>query len=998
MKIRNMMVESFECVKINGILRNLNNDEMRIYKKVKENGKLFKADLEEFDQTVASSMVSKGLLRRVKAKQENGKKGRIYFIARGRNGKLTSKPLEEVAPPDREIESWIRKNKKAFKDRYGEEYGKFLYGKAWKKYNGKKPIKEGFEHKLNESLYIRRYDANECISKTYFPIEWIAPMGKETKYCAYFDDSEWVVAIDEEIPTDTYFNINSDKVKAGFFISNVNTGMVYKVSGIQEDTLRLSNPKNKEFKSGLHLKAFFEALLNRYLVIVDDSQPLNDMPENEPESSGEEFDESYLGESVLMEDDDEMQEAYREVLDIISDYENGNIRRAEDVFAKLCEEGYWRHETLFDYDSEYADACEDFYDSITEAALDSGNYDAYSQGEVDVDATIEAIDEEDLGTLWEKYAEESTMREYLDNIIENVSGEVEYTTPQDSEPTWSGEESEFGQVQQSQDVSTEDDEEETIDEDEQQFVNNLRNLMANMNHQERRERMRIKSQILDLIKDYVDEHGSYTSYLYDQYENMCQHIRDEAYSSGDFNRYEDGEYDSDATWDNMREYDDAELVERHVDSSVIDNFLFKIQKICSKALGIEDDEEDTNPSSEEPESTGEEFDESYLGESVLMENSFYEEYYGDIYEIIKGGRERGDIPEKIFRELVENGFWFHNYLYNHDRDYSSLIEEFENVIVNTAMESGNFDVYRDGTDLDIDATSNKIDEESYGYLWYTYADDTFIKERLEVIMNYLHNQQSVEPMWNGDDEQNSPTPQANNQLTDVEMELVDEIQGAIENLDVSYESRNKIIDLLKKIIQVSSDTLIKNEYEDIISHIRDKAWESGDFDVYEKEYDDDATREAIYNETTSDLVDGYVNRDEVREFIDKLMDLCEQELNDDSEEEDEDNGEDEPEEDGSEWMEESYEPYNVSSLLNKKVINNKDNKVGKVTSIGFHRVDGKKVDDIFITDLMSKEEIKLSKKEFSDNWDVLPYEKEIKKQDDSDDEEIYRLMRNIMLT
>ena len=127
------------------------------------------------------------------------------------------------------------------------------------------------------------------------------------------------------------------------------------------------------------------------------------------------------------------------------------------------------------------------------------------------------------------------------------------------------------------------------------------------------------------------------------------------------------------------------------------------------------------------------------------------------------------------------------------------------------------------------------------------------------------------------------------------------------------------------------------------------------------------------------------------------MELCEQELNDDSEE-DEDNGEDEPEEDGSEWMEESYEPSDISSLLNRKVINNKDNKVGKVTSIGFHRVDGKKVDDIFITDLMSKEEIKLSKKEFSDNWDVLPYEKEIKKQDDSDDEEIYRLMRNIMLT
>ena len=35
MKLSNMLTESFECVKINGILRNLSNDEMKIYKKVK---------------------------------------------------------------------------------------------------------------------------------------------------------------------------------------------------------------------------------------------------------------------------------------------------------------------------------------------------------------------------------------------------------------------------------------------------------------------------------------------------------------------------------------------------------------------------------------------------------------------------------------------------------------------------------------------------------------------------------------------------------------------------------------------------------------------------------------------------------------------------------------------------------------------------------------------------------------------------------------------------
>ena len=996
MKIRNMMVESFECVKINGILRNLNNDEMRIYKKVKENGKLFKADLEEFDQTVASSMVSKGLLRRVRAKQENGKKGRIYFITRGRNGKLSSKPLEEVAPPDREIESWIRKNKKAFKDRYGEDYGKFLYGKAWKKYNGKKPLKEGIEHQLNESLYIKRYDANECISKTYFPIEWIAPMGKETKYCAYFDDSEWVVATDEEISTDTYFNINSDKVKAGFFISNVNTGMVYKVSGIQEDTLRLSNPKNKEFKSGLHLKAFFEALLNRYLIIVDDSQPLNDMPENEPESSGEEFDESYLSESVLMEDDDEMQEAYREVLDIISAYENRDIRRAEDVFAKLCEEGYWRHETLFDYDSEYADACEDFYDTITQTALDSGNYDAYSQGEIDIDATIEAIDEEEFGTLWERYANESTMREYLDDIIENVGGGENSSQPQDSEPQWSGEESEFGQPQQIQNIAS-DDEEDALGEDEKQFLDKLNELMASLNHRERYERMRVKETILDLIKDYVDEHGSYRSYIYDCYENMIQHIRDEAYSSGDFNRYEDGEYDSDATWDNMREYDDTDLVERHVGSSVIEEFLFKIQKICSKALGMEDDEEDTNPSSEEPESTGEEFDESYLGESVLMETSFYEEYYGEIYDIIKNGRDEGKRPELIFRELAESGFWYHNYLYNHDRDYSSLVEEFENVIINTAMESGNFDVYRDGTDVDIDATANNLDRESYGYLWYTYGDDDFIKEKLENILEHLTNQQYGEPTWNGDDEQISQ-PTTNNQLTDVEMELVEEIRIAMENIDVSYESRDKIIELLKRLVQVKSDNFIVDEYDEIIYHLRNKAWESDDYVVYEKEYDEVATREAIYNETTSDLVDSYVNRADVDEFLNSLMGLCEQELDDGSDEEDEDEsyGENEPEEDGSEWMEESYKPSDVLSSLNKKVINHKDNKVGKVIGTGFHRKDGVKEEYVKIRDLSNKKDFEISKEDFLNDWMVVPSEQN-KKQDSLDTYgDVEQTMRNIM--
>lgn len=142
MKISKMLNETFECVKINGILRNLTNDEMKIYKRVKNEGKLFKADLTEFEANVATSMVTKGLLRRKKSQQEQGKHGRIYYIARGRKGHLSTKEIDEVAPPGKEAESWIKKNKKRFKDRYGDGYEKYLYGKAWNNYNGKRKLKE----------------------------------------------------------------------------------------------------------------------------------------------------------------------------------------------------------------------------------------------------------------------------------------------------------------------------------------------------------------------------------------------------------------------------------------------------------------------------------------------------------------------------------------------------------------------------------------------------------------------------------------------------------------------------------------------------------------------------------------------------------------------------------------------------------------------------------------------------------------------------------------
>ena len=141
MKFKNLLTESYECIKIGGILRNLSNDEMKIYKRVKDAGKVFKQELSEYEANVATTMVSKGLLRRKKAQQDEGH-GRIYYVARGRKGHLVSKEITEVAPPGKESEKWIRKNKKRFKDKYGKDYEKYLYGKAWNNYNGKKKIKE----------------------------------------------------------------------------------------------------------------------------------------------------------------------------------------------------------------------------------------------------------------------------------------------------------------------------------------------------------------------------------------------------------------------------------------------------------------------------------------------------------------------------------------------------------------------------------------------------------------------------------------------------------------------------------------------------------------------------------------------------------------------------------------------------------------------------------------------------------------------------------------
>ena len=81
MKLNNIINEDFNVVSIKGILRNLTNDEKKIYSKIRkqEDGKLFKNKLDEFMLRVANSMVNKGVIGRRKNPQ-----GEIYFVCKGR--------------------------------------------------------------------------------------------------------------------------------------------------------------------------------------------------------------------------------------------------------------------------------------------------------------------------------------------------------------------------------------------------------------------------------------------------------------------------------------------------------------------------------------------------------------------------------------------------------------------------------------------------------------------------------------------------------------------------------------------------------------------------------------------------------------------------------------------------------------------------------------------------------------------------------------------------
>lgn len=133
MLIKKIINENLNNVKIKGMVYSLTTDEKRLYDELKNKSKVFEKDFSEYDNNVLVKMVSKGYIKRCRNRQ-----GDIFYVARGRVQDIPSTSLKEVAPPDKDSENWIKKNKEKFKKKYGKNYAKFLYGKAWNNYNGKK--------------------------------------------------------------------------------------------------------------------------------------------------------------------------------------------------------------------------------------------------------------------------------------------------------------------------------------------------------------------------------------------------------------------------------------------------------------------------------------------------------------------------------------------------------------------------------------------------------------------------------------------------------------------------------------------------------------------------------------------------------------------------------------------------------------------------------------------------------------------------------------------
>ena len=127
-----LIEEGLQNISIKGVLYSLNNDEKKLYQKVKSEEKLLKDSLSEYDQRVANSLATRGLLKRCKNPQHE-----IYFVTRGRRKNGVLRPVDLNTPPDRDLQKWVEDNEERYKEKYGKDYRSKLMSKAWQKFNGK---------------------------------------------------------------------------------------------------------------------------------------------------------------------------------------------------------------------------------------------------------------------------------------------------------------------------------------------------------------------------------------------------------------------------------------------------------------------------------------------------------------------------------------------------------------------------------------------------------------------------------------------------------------------------------------------------------------------------------------------------------------------------------------------------------------------------------------------------------------------------------------------
>lgn len=443
MRVKSLLTESYECVKIGGILRNLSNDEMKIYKKVKSEGRVYKMDLPEYDANVATTMVSKGLLRRKKAQQDEGH-GRIYYTTIGRKGHIKSKEIDEVAPPGKESEKWIKKNKKRFKDKYGKDYEKYLYGKAWNNYNGKKKVNETYDpnqdirledlqriekflsayinlkaelnntednfpdNRIVTNLYVKASDMNDAVPDQIL-------LGTSNKLTEGLSDSYQSMAQTvAENCSDDY-----SVYRRGEYDSEQTRDRIlseYDIFNIMRDHM----PDRDVRRAAKELYISIKDAIDNY-----------DEEETEPEFSGD-FDEVQVAKPKDDSDDEDKKTrsyTFKKVNEILEklgqglDDDGSNIIEVVREVYNMFNECYGDN----DFNSSVGDDIDGYFTSFRDVGynyVDEQLYDedldfiVRGEEEYDSDATWDAIYAESYATLYEGYGTRSDAEELLNNLEE----------------------------------------------------------------------------------------------------------------------------------------------------------------------------------------------------------------------------------------------------------------------------------------------------------------------------------------------------------------------------------------------------------------------------------------------------------------------------------------------------------------------------------------------------------------------------------------------------